>query len=55
MNFGNYGLRKTWFDICLKNPVSKDLLTSNMVNESKHFSHLSDSTATIFSDHFKGN
>ena len=55
MYFGNYGLRKTWLDICLKSPVSKDPLTGNMVNEPKYFCNLNDSTATIFSDHFERN
>ena len=32
----NYGLRETWLDNCLKNPVSEDPLRSNMVNGPKH-------------------
>ena len=55
MYFGNYGLRKTCLDICLRNPVSKDRLTGNMVNEPKNCCHVNDSTVTIFSDHFEGN
>ena len=50
MYFGNYRLRKTWLDICLKSPVSKDPSTDNMVKEPKHFCDLSESTVTIFSD-----
>ena len=37
MYFGNYGLRKTWLDICVRRPVSEDPLTGNMVNWPKHF------------------
>ena len=55
MYFGNYGLRKTWLDICLKSPVSKDPLKGNMVNEPKHCCDLNDSTVTIFSEPFEGN
>ena len=36
MYFGNYGLRKTWFDKYLKALTSDDTLTSNMVNGTKH-------------------
>ena len=32
----NYGLRETWLDNCLKNPVSEDTSRSNMVNGPKH-------------------
>ena len=38
MYFENYGLRKTWLDICQKSLVSKDSLTGNMVNDSKTLS-----------------
>ena len=55
MYFRNYGLQKTWSDICLKSPVSEEPLRDNMVNGPKHSCNLSDSTVTIFSDHFKGN
>ena len=55
MYFGNYGLRKTWLDICLKSPVSEDSLTAKMVNRPKHCCYLNDSTVAIFSDHFEGN
>ena len=37
------------------NPVSKDPLTGNMVNELKECSNLDNSTVTIFTDHFEGN
>ena len=36
MFFGNYGLRNTWFDKCLKSNVTKDSLRGNMGNEPKH-------------------
>ena len=36
MYFGNYKLRKTWLDICLKSPVSEDPLRNNMVNGPKN-------------------
>ena len=48
---------KTWLDKCLTSPVSDDPLTSNMVNEPKHFSKLKrqDRTFTIFIDPSKSN
>ena len=55
MYFGNYGLRKTWLDICLKSLVSKNSLTGNMVNEPKHCCNPNGSPVTIFSDHFERN
>ena len=55
MYFRNYGLQKTWLDICLKSPVSDDPLTGNMVNGIKHCCNLNDRTITIFSDYFEGN
>ena len=55
MYFWNYGLQKTWLDICLKSPVSEEPLKGNMGNGRKHCWNLNDSTVTIFSDHFKGN
>ena len=38
MYFRNYGLRKTWLDKSLKNPVSEEPLTGNVVNGPKHSS-----------------
>ena len=35
MNFGNYGLRKTWLDNCLTSPISEDPSISNMKNGPK--------------------
>ena len=35
MYFWSYGLRTTCLDRCLKNPVSEDPPTSNMVNGPK--------------------
>ena len=46
MYFQNYGLRKTWLDICLKSLVSKETLTGNMVNGPKHCCNLNGSTIT---------
>ena len=40
MHFRTYGLPKTWLDKCLKSPVSKDPLNSNIVNGPKHSSML---------------
>ena len=50
MYFRTYPLRKTCLDKPLKCPVSKEPLTSNMVNGSKHCSKLVGSTFTIFID-----
>ena len=44
MYFRNYGLPKTWFDQCLKSPVSEDPTKSNMVNVPKHCSNLKDTS-----------
>ena len=55
MYFGNYALQKTWLDIWSKSPDSKDSLTGNIVNGSKHCCDLNHSTVTIFSDHVEGN
>ena len=55
MSFRNYALRKTWLDICPKSAVSKDPLTSNMVNWFKHCCDLEHSTVTIFTDHLECN
>ena len=54
MYFRNYGLQKTWLDICLKSPVSEDNLTGNMVNGPKPCCNLNESTVSIFIDHFEG-
>ena len=32
MYFQKYGLRKTWLDRCLKNPISEDPSTTNMAD-----------------------
>ena len=53
MYFQNYGLPKRWFDKCLKNPVSEDPSTSNMVNGPKHCRHLDDGTFTKFINHYE--
>ena len=49
-----YGLRKTWFDICLKSPYLNDCFTGKTVNQCKHCYNLNDSTVFIFSDHSEG-
>ena len=54
MYFWTYGLQKTCLDKSLKGPVSKDPLTSKMVNGSKHCSKFGDSTFTIFIDACEG-
>ena len=51
MYIRNYGLRKRRLDQCLKNPVSEDPFTSNMVNGLKHCCNLDDGTFTILIDH----
>ena len=51
MYFRNYGIRKTWLDICLKSLVLEEPLTGNMVNAPKHCCNLNESTLNIFSDH----
>ena len=46
---------KTWFDKCLKSPVSEDPSTSNMINVPKHCSNLNTITLFIFFDHCQVN
>ena len=46
MYFRNYGLQKTWLDICLKTSFSDDPSTSNMVNLLRNC--LKDSIFNIF-------
>ena len=55
MYFRNYGLPKTWLDQCLKSPVSEDPTKSNMVNAPKHCSNLTDTSFTIFINHWEVN
>ena len=55
MYFGNYGVCKRWLDKCVKNPVSEDPSTSNMVNGPKHCYNVDDGTCTIFIDHCENN
>ena len=55
MYFRSYGRQKRWFDKCLKNPVSEDPSTSNIVNEPKHCCNLDDGTNTISIDHCENN
>ena len=55
MYFRNYGLQKTGLEECLKNPVSEDPSTRNMVNEPKHCCKLDDATFTMFFDHCENN
>ena len=37
MYFGNYRLRNTSLDKCLKGPFSEDVLTGYIVNEPRHY------------------
>ena len=55
MYFGNYRIPKTWLDQCLKSPVSEYLSKRNMLNASKHCSHLKVIPFTTFIDHWKVN
>ena len=51
MYFVTYGLRKTWLDHFLKNPISEDPSTSNIANGLKHRWKLNESKFAIFIDH----
>ena len=55
MYLGNYRLKKTWLDQCLKSPVSEYPSKRNMANAPKHCSHLKDSPFTTFIDHWEVN
>ena len=55
MYFRNYGLPKTWLYQCLKTTISEYPSKRNMVNASKHCSHLKDSPFTTFTDHWEVN
>ena len=55
MYFRNCGLRKRCLKKCLKNPVSEDPSTSNMVNGPKHCCNVEDGSFTIFIDHCEHN
>ena len=55
MYFRNYGLCKRWLDKCVKNPVSVDPSTSNMVNGPKHCCNVEDGSFTLFIDHSEHN
>ena len=46
MYFQNYGLRKTWLDMCPKGPFSQDPLIGNMLNKAQHCFNPNDSTVT---------
>ena len=50
MDLWTYGLQKMELHKCLKSPISEDPLTSDMVNGSKHYWNLNDTTFTIFID-----
>ena len=51
MSFGNYGLRKTWLDKCLKSAVEECPSKSNVVNGPKPVSNLNGDAFTISIDH----
>ena len=53
MYFGNYGLRKTWLDQCVKSPVSEYPSKSNVVSGPKHCSNLKDHPFTILIDQWE--
>ena len=55
MYFWNYRPQKTWLDQCLKSCVSQDTSINNIVNGSKNFCNMTDSTFTIFINHCEGN
>ena len=55
MYFRNYGLPKTWLDLCLESPVSEDPTKRNMVNPPKHCPNLTDTSFTIFINHWEVN
>ena len=50
MYLGNYGLRKTLLNKCLKNLVSEDTSASGMVNRNKHCWNLDDTNFSIVID-----
>ena len=53
MSFTTCRLQKMWLHKCLKNRISEDPSSSNMVNGPKHCGNLKDSTIAIFIDHVK--
>ena len=53
MYFPNYGLPKTCLHHGVKSPVPEDPSKSHMVNAPKHCSNLTDSTFTIFLNHWE--
>ena len=55
MYFRNYGLPKTWLDLCLESPVSEDPTKRNMVNALKISPNLTDTSFTIFINHWEVN
>ena len=52
MYFPYYGLRKTWLNESLKNPLSQEPSRSNMLRGIKHVGNINGTT--IFIDHFEG-
>ena len=55
MYLRHYGLPKMWLHKSLKNPVSEDPWTSNMVCSTKHCSNLNRTTFHIFIDYRERN
>ena len=55
MDFWTYRPPKTWLDKCLKSPVSKDRLTSNMVSGLKRYWNLNGIIFTRFIGHCESN
>ena len=52
MYLQNYGLRKTWLGKCLKELVSEDISTSNMLNGIKHCLNLNSTMFNVFIDQY---
>ena len=55
MSFGDYRLRKTWLDKCLKRRVSQNPSTDNTANGSKHCCNVNNSIFTILINHSGAN
>ena len=55
MYFRNYGLQKTWLDQYSKSSFSDDPSKSNMVLTPKLSSNLTESSFSIFNDHWESN
>ena len=54
MYFPNYRLSNAWVDHSIKSAVSEHPSTVNMLNGTKHYRNLYESTFTIFFHHSEG-